>query len=134
MTVDLSKAKPGMIAKFRCGGQAVIDKTHYKELTHSYAFWFKGLDSNENYFEDGMVHPSSHKLLDIIALEEPPFDWKDVKPGMAFRDGGNYKLYYIGKNFQRELPCFCTETGDVLTISNFKHFTRAPEHDIKETP
>lgn len=103
-------------------------------------------------FSFGEATPSfgkSHVNLptDLIKSFEPPaFDWKDVKPGMAFHHENislnrNEIWFYVG-------PCWSVK--GMIVICNNKnmdcsdqlHFacpeshklTRAPEHDIEVQP
>lgn len=126
MTVDLSKAKPGMIAKFRCGGQAVIEEVNRYQDYASYIS-FKGEDYCQDYKNDGYRRFSgSVSLFDIIALEEPPSDWANVKPGDRFKHVRYDMLCeFIGKNSR---GCY------VLTVpwlgSNYYAGWEHPEQDF----
>ena len=141
--IDLSKAKPGDTVHFRCGGSAVIayvatDNSMMRPLRINFA----GYMGECEYNSDG-VNKKFHQLLDVIRIEQRPFDWKDVKPGMAFKEkykgaiwlysgpsiikdnDGNYFLHHNGANFQGK-----TNLSEYQWIS-FPNMTRAPEHDIE---
>ena len=96
--VDLSKAKKGDKVKFRCGGEAVI-KAAYKNNEFEYGFSFEGDDGTPTLYHRN-ANPDGKGIgphpFQIIAIEPAPFDWSTVKAGMAFREGGHMKNYYVG--------------------------------------
>lgn len=152
--VDLSKATPGMIAKFRCGGEAVIDHLNIANTDVFVKFATKYMSNhgtsytNLSYNKDGSLqHAPSGPLtvFDIIALEQPAFDWKDVKPGMAFVYHDNKDLdiwLYSGpclqnKNFEGkwEFSGYANfqHKDNPSSGDNFLklHMVRRPEHDVE---
>lgn len=134
--VDLSKAQAGDTVKFRCGGEAEIQaitfgtgECHEAEIRIAFA-WTK-------YFNDGSFHREPHPF-DIIAIEPKPFDWKDVKPGMAFtREGREGVFIFVGiakgehaGSYIFELPASDDWSYDSWPFEGLYYFSRAPEHDI----
>ena len=139
--VDLSKAKAGDTVKFRCGGEAVVRKalgTGGDAIELEFEGFVDGgwVYDREGFFDDsGLI---KNQPFDVIAIEPKAFDWKDVKPGMAFehRSKGDI-LWYIG-------PCISKVRPDVVFMQTDPKYTsafgmtstskadlvRAPEHDI----
>jgi len=82
--------------------------------------------------------PNHLRRCPVISRTHAPFDWDDVKPGMAFtfigtREGEEQRVYY----------CFTNKDGDMLfSMGDHAHpqalrsfgdntLTRAPEYDIE---
>jgi len=76
----------------------------------------------------------------VVKHEPAPFDWKDVKPGMAFRNSLYSLFYFIGfdhtgryvfdmqkSNHNGRYSSFGIGTEGLIEAS----ITRAPEHDIE---
>ncbi len=127
MTVDLSKAKAGQIAHFRCGGSAKITK-----MINAHNVSFD--DSGTYYSLSGKYGASQdERVFDIIRLEETPFDWKDEKPGIAFLRK-NEVYHYVGESLE-ESTCaifMCPESYCTIYDGFSKHlFERSPSHDIQ---
>ena len=136
MSVDLSKAKPGMIAKFRCGGEAVIERMVDDNIIQFKDYSATGRGMHSRWFNKGQydhVKDLNHPF-DIVALEEPPFGWKDVKPGMAFLVRRDDEISFVGHwvGWTRDRSACIQPTGqarpEVYTTGILK---RAPEHDIQ---
>lgn len=125
--VDLSNAKAGQIAHFRCGGKA--------EISRKFSGINLGVESCViNYQSDGRYGGIlSGSPFDIIRLEDPPFDWKDVKPGMAFLRHGEI-FYYVAEHlYNKEMAVFaCPESSPAVYDGLSKiYFERIPERDIE---
>ncbi len=134
-SVDLSKAKVGQIAHFRCGGKGVISKVAAKNIYFN--------DCGTYYDFNGSYGGSStHRLFDIIRLEDPPFDWSMAKAGMAFKVIGEETTYWRTAYFLSRIP----EFDDIVLMTNDSRFlahtgtfstwtksklVRAPECDIQ---
>lgn len=134
--IDMSKAKIGDTVKFRCGGEAVISKkagTYYE--FEGYAASKYGRDNH--WPETGaFLYPiEGRSMFDIIAIIPKPFDWKDVKPGMAFRHASNGTLwYYVGRNLSKHGISNTTHIFSEIDTNQLSWFgeamQRAPEHDL----
>jgi len=75
------------------------------------------------------------RMSQIVKHEPAPFNWDDVKPGMAFTRGkSNRILLYVGPSSNR-LPVFefKQDCGQYLGLERFdqSELVRAPEHDIE---
>ncbi len=140
---DLSKAKPGWKVKFRAGGEETIRDIEY--CTYETSVWFESSAGLYRYKADG--RSSYGTIIDIIEITEPEFDWKDVKPGMAFvfEDKENTNPYWIYFYSGR-----CVLTGTMLFSSKpknplddrkevaqefdggfFRNSIRAPQYDLE---
>lgn len=141
MSIDLSKAKPGMIVKFACGGEATI------EGVGAGGFKFKHYSMVQHYLSDGRVYPNGSSLCDIVGLEEPPFDWKDVKPGMAFATHASHYaefiFLFVGWNVTSEYRNHAVfqsvKRFNRDYAAGFYQYTRdevfrVPEHDVLGAP
>lgn len=140
MEVDLSKLEAGQTVKFKCGGESVIKSVSFRYNTE-YWLYMSGYSCVVRYEgRSGLCIQSP--MLDIIEIIPKPFDWKDVKPGMAFFDkldvyfyqSGSiikeddiYKWHHNGAKFQQK-----GNLGNTRWIA-FCHLVRAPEHDIEVT-
>ncbi len=143
--VDLSKAQAGDTVVFKCGGKWKIGKiepsTRYPDST-----WirFEGAIDGLVYLNDGqvpgeIVAKNGATPFNIIAIEPKPFDWKDVKPGMAFSEAGREYgrlVYFIGFSIQpnsqgEHNPVWQHKGSDLTFTSHKNNYTRAPEHDIE---
>lgn len=138
MTVDLSKVKAGQIVHFRCGGSAKINLAQY--TYQKYVCHFE--NDNCHYVYNNCHHvynvngtkSDDISPFDIIRIEDPTFDWKDVKPGMAFKDGEDI-FRVIGRSpiyneliFERQHGGLFYE-GGIMFGKTRDEFIRAPEHD-----
>lgn len=125
MTVDLSTAKAGQIAHFRCGGSAKILEVE------NLVIMFENYGAGE-WWSFSFLR-SEKSPWAIIRLEDPPFGWKDVRPGMAF-SSGNKEItgHFIGfsKNGEAVLELV---NPDKLTYASWytTNLTRMPEHDFE---
>lgn len=132
MTIDLTKAKPGWIAHFRCGGSAEITKMYGGQTL---LFGDGGYTHTVAYTQDGAANIPYKSPFDIIKLEQPPFDWATVKPGDAFvcHDA---TLYFIADPnpgiaiLSNRDPKKTFSNQHILQIDKF-NLTRAAEHDIE---
>ena len=137
MTVDLSKLKAGDTVHFRCGGSAEIEQielTEYtpyvhislKGSTHGGLMWFRNGRFDE---EDSSTDP-----FDIIRMEPKPFNWKDAKPGMAFKYG-TVTFWCLCPDYSDDECAVMTSNFDFIDDDNIRliakeELTRAPEDDI----
>ena len=138
MEVDLSTLEEGQTVKFRCGGEAVVE-TVDKTISISdgiYHLHFEG------YGFDGFYKNGEHEIstepspFDIIEIIPKPFDWKDVKPGMAFLDNNKKPVWYVGPAWGVEKLVVICETREQYSSDDIKfnekyYMVRIPEHDIK---
>lgn len=139
MSVDLSKARKGDKVRFRCGGGAVIAEIHPTgTAANSYRARFDISEIDYFYSPAGLWTRTDTTVFDIIAIEPAPFDWKDVRPGMAFLYKSKPWVYageclYVDGNAlcMRKFSCDCEPLYDGLSKNLM---TRAPEHDIEVTP
>jgi hypothetical protein len=134
MCVDLKKARAGWTVKFRCGGKAVIksieDTIGSGGSSYRYKIHFEESDYpiEKRYQSGGTYRGTDVKdTFDIVELIEPPFDWKDVTPGMAFYNATYGVVYFLGtsRNGSRIFEISSTSFSDIPT----PHVNRAPEHD-----
>lgn len=128
--MDLSKAKAGQIAHFRCGGSAKIEDNEKgadgcRVITFSGCTW-------SNYTQDGEYKGGTNHPFNIIRLEEPTFDWKDVKPGMAFKyayPGHDIEtVYYTWDTSNGQ--CFSMQRWDIPQSINLRYLSRSPNEDV----
>lgn len=123
MTVDLSKAKPGMIVTIQGmivdivgGGDLAIENVYGGSLFR-------------------MILPQSA----VVSIEYPPFDWEDVKPGMAIKAKYTQnpdELYWIvGKAIHvptGSIGCIIIQRKDGQSFNfHTDNLLRVPEHDIE---
>lgn len=130
--VDLSKAQAGWTAHFRCGGSAVIESAKNSKVL------FYDCEKPLQFYTNGRyLVPDVSTPFDIIRLEPPAFDWKDVKPGMAFKFNGR-------QGHEGELVFYCFKQADgqlLFSIEGEAHpqalrsfgdcLVPAPKHDIQ---
>lgn len=81
--------------------------------------------------------------MEVVKHEPAPFDWKDVKPGMAFKHMAGEDIWiYSGPWIRHEARGIYTtaerrgffqELGSLCNATDISFFalTRAPEHDIE---
>jgi hypothetical protein len=83
--------------------------------------------SNFNDGNDAWIYISQ-----IVKHEPAPFDWADVKPGMAFEYDGGIE-YFIGWHPKIDTPVITDGCGSNTLGMSYKNLrlTRAPEHDIE---
>jgi hypothetical protein len=139
MTLSLSTLQKGSKVRFRCGGEAVVDRT--EDGRGCVRVYFAGYGAFSVFLYDGNFYMTPNHPFDIIAIEPPEFDWSEVKPGMAFRLDSiiNKELYYIGPDPSNKEFIICgeMEEGDpapeLVVFSYFlpSQLTRLPEKDIK---
>lgn len=58
-----------------------------------------------------------------------PFDWSNIKPGMAFKIWAQ-PLIYVGPDYSDAGRCFLHGKDGCFSIDK-KILTRAPEHDVE---
>lgn len=147
--VDLTKLKAGDTVEFRCGGKAVVEKcVMFPDIENVVNITFKGDPTCRGYHQHGDYHYPRKSVIDIINIIPKPFDWKDVKPGMAFTQkcGSSRKIVWIvGKAWavpfsENDGHCFIVTDDSEMGCSDSIHFaftvghdlTRAPAHDITD--
>lgn len=153
MKVDLSKLEIGDTVHFRNKGIAVVSEikegdceefTYLIRLETFHAFASLEAWSFTSEGECGQG-TEGECIFDIIRVEHKPFDWKDVKHGMAFvvHSYGHITLipgnivWYIGQNLEKEFSdciiCCSAKNScaNSLTSVNQGKLTRSPENDIK---
>ncbi len=105
MTVDLSKAKAGDVAHFRCGGKAeilAINPTHASGSIRDISFKSDGCNEAQDdwsFFSTGYISATDWpEPFDIIKIEPKPFDWSECRNGMAFKVGKVYdgSWHFVG--------------------------------------
>lgn len=136
--VDLSTLKPGQIVKLRCGGEFEL-----KDNASRSGDWidliFKMGDKNfhNSWNKDGSFTVSlGHHPLDIVEIIPLPFDWADVKPGMAFLQYPNKVVWYVGPDYANPLWVVVNEKRNHVGQSSLwsllkNDLVRKPEDDIK---
>lgn len=133
--VDLSKAKAGDKVKFRCGGEAVIEKLKAPDALGfpEHKVVFADCDDGfSHYHKSGKITHDMLHPFDIIAIEPKPFDWKDVKPGMAFEGPFSGVKFYLGRSIHDPNYIVLQNKDNEATYSSWEQYlTRAPEHDIE---
>lgn len=133
----------GCTVKFRCGGEAVV--SHVPDGSNRTIQDFgiliedsKDTSARYRYHSDGRCIEGkvAGRLLDIIEVIPPAFDWKDVKAGMAFYINGSIMPWiYAGKDV--------THSNDVRVFIRDEEYNgwgvdcghkiiRAPEHDLED--
>lgn len=76
--------------------------------------------------------PNHLRRCPVISHTHAPFDWDDVKPGMAFEESDYGLCWYIGKSALEDGCLLFEQEGDETFTSDLLHdLTRAPEHDIE---
>lgn len=141
--VDLSKLKAGDKVKFRCGGEAVVESVidNFSKEAGWYEVKFEGFKWREEYHPDGFVGGTGfdEAIGDIIAIEPKPFDWSEVRPGMAFNQRQGLRktlVYFLGYHPVKPFRLFFIGE-EAITAESFSvkaaldQLTRAPEHDIE---
>ena len=118
--VDLKNAREGQIAYFICGGSAKIIKTEGVAMQ----------------FEGGVGEWWSHQFLSsrsspfsIVRLEDAPFEWKHIKPGMAFKYRDQTVYYCFSDN--RGTRYYSMESFSCPQIIYPDIGDRVPQYDIK---
>lgn len=125
MEVDLNTLEEGWTVKFRCGGEAVVGKKDGNVL------FLGGYAHDLCFHEDGRYLTPGPCPFDIIEIIPKPFDWEDVKPGMAFKCRDNKSRRYCGPSLTipgRYVILRDRPYGDYSPYLK-KELTRAPEDD-----
>jgi hypothetical protein len=139
MTVDLSKARAGQIAHFRCGGKANITEIKPMSLeSGAVTISFDG-HGYKTYHKDGIGWADCDiGLANIIRIEQPVFDWSTVKAGMCFEEpsGIHNRMWYVGKDPTHPTARLFSEGQ--FRYNDFsetlKDLVRWPEYDILVKP
>jgi len=139
--IDLSKLEVGDTVKFRCGGEEkvmCIRACLSSGANHSKAFNLSFNVSNKDIttFEIDGECQLYRSFLDIIEIIPKPFDWKDVKQGMAFvMQSGKYRHIFVAKDHRGfyvfETPDFNKLAYVGIMDDALQDLTRSPENDIK---
>ena len=120
----------GCILYFSCGGS--FEWNSWMEET-AYGF---NIDINGfmfSYTNSGRISREVQHPFDIVKINPKPFDWKDVKQGMAFQDECKDDYYYVSNDFaddERVVVCEETDCSEFRSIHKYK-LTRCPEGDLK---
>lgn len=133
MTVDMKQAVKGSTVHFRCGGSAVVEDLICTPSNYPAHVILSG--STVRFAQDGRylltsnIHP-----FDIIRIDPPAFDWKDVKRGMGFRYD-DYVGSYIGVSMTDSIVLQMISVHDTV-YDGFRRedLIRAPEHDVEVDP
>lgn len=137
--IDLSKAKAGDTVHFRCGGQAVIKDVvvvHPAGSMNSYRnkIHFEGdTYPDEKLYQDCGTRKGTSVTtrFDIISITPKPFDWKEVKAGMAFYTNPKDIEYFVGMHPITNNPVMTNGEGSNAYGYGYEHqLKRAPEHDV----
>lgn len=95
MTLTVEKdVKVGCTIHFRCGGKALVKKIRdvWPDRAGGYVtLSLKDNDQSLNFIK-GSLKNSMTSFLDIIKIEEPPFDWSKVKNGTPVYTPAGQKL------------------------------------------
>ena len=97
-----------------------------------------GANEEHNYTERGLRgNECGESPLDIVKIISKPFDFKDAKHGMAFKDADGEVVYYLSEHITK--TC-----NDMIVVTRNRHncsgdlgvvwkrmLTRYPEKDIK---
>lgn len=123
--VDLSKARIGQIVHFRCGGRAKIKKVYSNR-----SFLFEGNTYSWSFGDN------NYGIFDIICLEDPSFDWSDLKQGMCFIDNEDHERGYFCFYNDAGIPCFSFNNfaAPQAIMNHRDRLKRCPEHDISVKP
>ncbi len=136
MTIDLSKAKAGDVVKFFCGVTDTI--TYAGNFTlepGARRFEFEKYAA-ETFHSDGRpwvgAMNSTHR---IVSITPKPFNWHDVKAGMAFISDElpPSPLWYVGKHLTDDSMVVMAKGHNGTFPYNGlgkRQLTRAPEHDL----
>jgi len=133
--VDLSKLQAGDTVHFRCGGSAVVRGMFKGGDVFTVSFDYD--DYGINWHSDGKYYLEGSSLIDIMRIEPKPFDWADVKAGMAFKcPAGRNVYYYICTCWGVEDRVLLSRaygfmTEEKIFVSLKSDLTRAPEYDIE---
>lgn len=130
MTVDLSELKSGDTVHFRCGGSAEI-KEVIKCIGAGYNLIFDDIQYVHTSWDIDGTKQCSQKIFDIIRIEPKPFDWSEVKRGMAFEHVNKSVYRYIGDSLISYDYAVLELLGSSSSfVANKKNLTRAPEYDL----
>lgn len=91
---------------------------------------------DENYLNAGVaIEIRREEIISHTPAPEPAFDWKDVKPGMAFKERKSGRTcWYVGPSYAvpEEMAIVgYSRDGSGYRSEWLKYLTRAPEHDIE---
>ena len=137
MIVDLGKLEVGHTVKFRNGGEDIVARMEDSRNVTWITIWFEGYSDDScriSRSKSGAVFGAKEQPFDIIEVIPKPFDWKDVKRGMAFRYRDNI-VYYIAPNLNYQRWSVFETPGDPNCYNGFANssLTRTPEYDKKVT-
>lgn len=72
-SVDISAARPGSIAAFRCGGSAVIEEVHQSTTEYAY-IKFKGANFSPCWYLSGSFSKGQITPVDIVSITPAPIE------------------------------------------------------------
>jgi hypothetical protein len=137
--IDLTYVKSGDLLEFAAGGKGIVHKIRpIKTTTPLCAEEFDVVfqcDEHTHlpFYANGKSLFS--RLLDITAVLEPPFNWDNVKVGMAFERRKSFErnktYFYVGKNpFTSNIwRVFSTPEGQLKEMQ-CEYLFRVPEKDV----
>jgi len=135
--IDLNKVKEGDAVKFRCGGEAVVREIN-KPGSNSYVVRFNDYEdyASSLFQPNGVKHNRSifTTPFDIIEIIPAPFDWADVKAGMAFENEAGEIYYFRCLDFESDTFVIASTHNIKASSVSFcckSGITRSPEHDIE---
>lgn len=121
----IDSAQKGDVAIFRCGGASVILKILHCCGKVDFHFNGNSFSTNNHGFRFGSENPSD---FDIINISSKPFEWKDLKAGMAFeyKEDYAYFVYFNSDGYK----CFSTKGHSCpQVLTTISEFSRAPRKD-----
>lgn len=132
MSVDLSNLEEGDTVVFRSGGEEVV-KHKYRGCSEGITMIGFPSGHHDAYYFDGRYKRDVECHHDIVEIFYRPFNWKNVKRGMAFRSPDDpLTLYYVG-------DCLCPsgeDNGDdavfCYDIENKRHTVQS-KHKLKRS-
>lgn len=141
--INLNNLKKGATVKLRCGGEAVVSKIYKTSSPNAFNLVFNNGNSTLTWYNDG-IKQLNMDWLDIIEIIPAPFDWDNVKAGMAFISShqasvGDVLIFDCHSNFKNNLDggdCVIVAENNFWdsterTVYSKEFLKRAPEYDIE---
>lgn len=123
----------GCTVHFRCGGSAVVESVIDTTTGNKNVIFKDNGNGTSTYYEDG-TRQLNQALFDIVKVDPKPFDWKDAKNGMCFKNKNGYSRWYIGEDFCGPEAMAIFSLNDTCTDFKSIHLselTRYEEGDLK---
>lgn len=132
LSAQLHALKPGDVVHCANGGKMEVEEyTCGGNYDSFHLITFKGFGGCRLSFRpDGRYYLVNPYPLDIISVTPcvRPFDWSEVKPGMAFKTTNGMVACYIGPALSKGYAvCHLDKYG--YTYYGHNELTPAPEHD-----